>query len=98
MKFRVNVTANAEAEIAETYHWIAEQSPSEALHWIDRLEARIRELESFPRRGRIAAEGSLFAQEVRQITLGDYRIMYLVTEHTVDVLHVRHSARREPRE
>lgn len=94
MTFHVVITNNAEMEIAEIFAWIAPDAPDTALRWVDRLEATIRSLDRFPRRGKRVPERDEFAGEVRQILFGDYRIIYLIVDRRVEVLHVRHQARR----
>jgi len=48
VKYRVEVTARAEADIEEAYAWYAERSPEGAARWDGELSRAINTLERFP--------------------------------------------------
>ncbi len=58
---------------------------------IRRLLSATRQLETFPRSGRMVPEAN--REDVRELILGPYRIIHRVTADRVSVLAVIHSAR-----
>jgi len=98
MKFAVEITDTAWAEIEEAYDWLAERAPAAAAHWKQNLLAAIDRLERFPRRCSVAPESQYFGREIRQLLHGKrqhkYRILFQIRESRVIVLRVRHGARR----
>ncbi len=84
----------AEADAIEAYEWIAKQAPAAARRWHARLFARIGTLATFPLGFPVAAESRTLGREVRQLSHGDYRVLYTVDGDVVRILRVRHGARR----
>ncbi len=94
MNYRVEVTESAERDAHEAFAWIAADSPNNAQRWFDALFAAIQSLESFPTRCAVAPESEVVGEEIRQLLFGNYRVLFVVRDDTVFVLHVRHGARR----
>ena len=98
MKFAVEITDTAWAEIEEAYDWLAQRAPSAAARWKDNLLAAIDTLETFPGRCSIAPESEYSEREVRQLLYGKrqrkYRVLFEIRDKMVVVLRVRHGARR----
>ena len=98
MTYRVVIHRRAREEIAEAYRWIAERSARAADRWLDGVERAIRSLDQFPRRCGLAPEDGLAGLEVRQQIYGrrggKYRILFVVRNDVVHVIHVRHGARQ----
>jgi plasmid stabilization system protein ParE len=69
---------------------------SAAIHFRDDLFRRVEFLGLFPRSGAVYVRGR--GREVRQITYGNYRVIYRVRPKLgkVQVLMIWHGARREP--
>lgn len=97
MKYTVRVTANAERDADAAYRWLAKRT-SHAEKWIDGLEAAIEGLSEFLTRCPLARENNEFDDEVRQLLYGKsphvYRVLFIVRNNLVYVLHVRHGARQ----
>jgi len=97
MSYRVVVLPGAEAEIANTVAWIAEDSPLAAARWLEGIRQAVDSLSEMPSRCPVA--GDEFGTEVvvRQLLYGRrrnrYRILFTVKGDTVQVLRVRHGAR-----
>lgn len=87
MKYRVQITASAEADIADIIDYIAEyDSPESAEYVLDKLEELCLDLEITPNRGNIPAElARIFVRNFRQIHFKPYRIIYSVQGSTVYV-------------
>jgi toxin ParE1/3/4 len=97
VKYAVIQSPQASSDLEAGALWIAEDSPSRALQWLDEILAHILKLEDFPLRCAIAPEGRKFSVEIRQTVFGKrrgcYRILFTVDGETVHVLHVRHAMR-----
>jgi len=97
MKYRVEITSEAESEIKEAYLWIHADSPANAARWRRGLLEAARSLSQQPTRCPLAPESAWFKQEIRQLLYGKrggvYRVLFLIGEKTVSILHVRHAAR-----
>ena len=95
MKYRVEFARQARTDLFEIYTWVAADSVIEAARWLDMLEASICSLDVSPERCPIAPEnGELEGEEIRNMIVGDYRVIFQVHGPTVHVLHIRHGSRR----
>lgn len=72
---------------------IAADSPENAIAYLDRAFDAILSLSWFPSRHPVAPEAQSFGIEARNLTVGTHRIIYVVLEKRVRVLHIRHTAR-----
>jgi len=99
MAYLVSVTPRAERDLGLLYEQISAQHSEAARKWYLGLKKRILSLENHPNRCRVI----LAKSQLRQLLYGHrpnvYRIIYRVLERPrrVEVLHIRHGARREPR-
>jgi plasmid stabilization system protein ParE len=97
MKYRVEITAEAESEIRDAYLWIHANSLANAARWRRELLQSLNSLSQHPTRCPLAPESVYFKQEIRQLFYGKrsgvYRVLFLICEKTVFILHVRHGAR-----
>ena len=98
MKYRVEVTETAWAEVEEAYDWLAKQSPKAALRWRSALLHAVDSLETMPHRCHLAPESKTWKREIRELLHGKrrgiYRILFEIRGDIVYVLRVRHGARR----
>ena len=94
MKYTVLMHPDAGGDIDGIECFIALDSSSRAVAWREMLLGRIESLSRMPRRCRKALESRKLGQEVRQMLFGDYRVLFVISDRTVIVLHVRHGARR----
>src|SRR5437879_960190 len=99
MKFRVEVSAQAEADAAAILDWLLSQGAGETgIRLFLTLEDEIASLAAFPERSPLAPESAQFPVEVRQLLYGRkphvYRILYTIEGETVKILHIRHARRR----
>lgn len=96
-RWSVIVELPAQRDIAESRLWLAERDPDAADRWFDSIYDTIGSLEVFPERCPLAPESKTLRLEIREIFHGrrqhKYRILFLVTESEVHILHVRHGAR-----
>jgi plasmid stabilization system protein ParE len=100
MAYRVNLTARAQRDLAPVYDLVYEQIHAEesdaAFKWYLGLKGAILSLEEHPNRCPATPESAKF----RHLLFGNkpivYRVIYRVLEKQkqVEVLHIRHGARR----
>jgi plasmid stabilization system protein ParE len=97
-KHQVQITAKALRDVDGVLHWFRDQHAlAAAARWYSQLMARIDTLERQPARCRLAVEANELGVELRELLFGKrrgvYRILFVVDERTVNVLHIRHAAR-----
>lgn len=93
MKYRVEVTSAATADIEAAYLYIQRDSPENARNWRLGLYSAAASLEQFPHGCGFALENDVLPFDVRQKLYGNYRILFTVDETKVVILRVRHAAR-----
>jgi toxin ParE1/3/4 len=94
MAYVVNLTARAERDLRHLYQEINAAHSTAARKWYQSLKKRILSLETHPNRCPVTSEN----KELRHLLYGHgrniYRVIYRVIEMQVEVLHIRHGARR----
>jgi plasmid stabilization system protein ParE len=98
MNYRVVITPDAETDLRQIYHFIRKGSPRIATEWIRLARECANSLTRHPERCRLAQEHESFSQPIRQLLIGSgnrgtYRLLFLIEDRTVFVLHVRHGSR-----
>jgi plasmid stabilization system protein ParE len=93
MSFKVVVEKEAEEDMKDAVHWIAQYSPDKATLWYFDATEAIESLENFPARCPLAPESNKFGAEIRHLIFGKYRILFIIEDEIVYVLRVRHQAR-----
>ena len=83
----------AVSQAAEIARYIAADRPAAAERWVSDLFARVDRLLTHPQSGRRVPELPK-RRDVREVIVGTYRVLYRVTPTRVDILTVRHGARR----
>ena len=97
-RFEVKLAARAETDIDLVLHWFVRESARiEGNAWLSRLRTAITTLEQYPLRCSLAAEAAELGIELRELRIGRghgvYRLLFIVQEGTVQILHIRHGAR-----
>ena len=82
---------DAADDFAAAVRYIAADHQGTAARWAKGLFAATRQLERFPRSGRIVPELGL--DEYRELLHGEFRIIYRVDSETVVILTVLHGRR-----
>ena len=98
MAIQVRITARAERDIEQVLRWFHDQDATAAgSRWLNQLHAKIATLETHPERCRLASEASDMGIKLRELSFGrrkgTYRILFELQQDTVQILHIRHSAR-----
>jgi toxin ParE1/3/4 len=91
---RVVWTPRAQRRLQEIHEYIAQDQPVNAARWMARVLDRGEQIGEQPRSGRIVPEYQ--RETIREVFEGNYRIIYRIRSQQVDVLTVRHGARRLP--
>jgi plasmid stabilization system protein ParE len=97
--FRVIITPNAEADLRKAYIFIHKSAPLAARQWIKGARQKIKGLARHPERAPLAPESASFKEPIREVFFGQgnrgtYRILFVVLERHVFILHVRHGSMR----
>lgn len=87
MKYTVELTRSAEADLNNLIEWIAGNDSTEhALHVLHQIQTKLKSLSQQPERGSIPAElRNLGIDRYRQIFFKPYRIIYRVKDQRVIV-------------
>ncbi|OFV93781.1 MAG: hypothetical protein A3G76_03735 [Acidobacteria bacterium RIFCSPLOWO2_12_FULL_65_11] len=99
MDFRVELSEQAQRDIAGIYDWLESRQAGDAgEHWFIALRTAIASLANLPSRCHLAPENADSPVELRQLLYGRtphiYRILFAIESDTVQVLHIRHGRRR----
>jgi len=81
-------------DLREIGAFIRRDNPEAARRWVHRLQERARSAASLPRAGRVVPEIQL--DNVREVILGNYRIVYRLAEQEIEILTVFESHRLFP--
>jgi plasmid stabilization system protein ParE len=94
MAYSVEVTTRAKNELDEAVRYIARYSSDKAMLFSFEAETAIESLGESPARCPIAPECHSDERAIRQLLVGQYRILFEIEDVTVTVLHVRHQKRQ----
>ncbi len=96
-RYTVRVGPTAAKHLDKIAGYISQDSPNNAVRFIEELTEAILSLSHFPLRCGIAPEGELRGSVVRQLVYGRYRVLFTVRESEVRVHGIRHASRRPKR-
>jgi toxin ParE1/3/4 len=87
MKFSVDLTRSAQADLIDIVEWIAGNGSTErALHVLDQIQSRLESLVRHPERGSVPSElKNLGIDKYRQVFFKPYRIIYQIRGQCVIV-------------
>ena len=85
-------TDRARRDLLAIGRYIARDNPATARQWVERLRERARQAATAPHTGRMVPE--LRREDIREVFLRTYRIVYRVREQGIDVLTVFEGHRR----
>ena len=97
MSYRIIITDRALSDLREIRDYIAKRSPENAARFLSKLVTRLDQIERSPESFAEAPEDPLVPYTLRQYVVKPYRILYRVEGRIVQILHVRHGARRPAR-
>ncbi len=91
MALKIRLTPQAGHDLEEIRAYVVERSPAAADRIRTRIDAVLQRLSDLPLTGAVTSEPNV---RVAQLKEYPYRIFYVVREDTIDVLHIRHTSRR----
>lgn len=97
MTYRLIITPGAESDLRTIHEFIHSQAPRAAREWIRKARRGAKSLAHRPERCSLAPESVSFGHPVRQLFFGKgnrgtYRLLFVVFEKTVYVIHIRHGS------
>ena len=81
----------AVTKLSDIVTYISQDNPIQAEIWADKVFNAVERLSDYPNSGRIVPEVN--AEKVREIILGNYRIIYEITDIHIAIITVRHCKR-----
>jgi plasmid stabilization system protein ParE len=98
MTYLVVLTPRATHNLRTIHAHILKQAPHAADDWLNRAERAVNSLDRHPERCPLAPESLSFSKPVRHLLFGKgnrgtYRLLFIVADQSVYVLHVRHGSR-----
>jgi plasmid stabilization system protein ParE len=87
----------AQQDVRRSYEWGCRVwGKREAQRWVRELRTAIsKQLSLIPKGFPLAPEDDEFSEEIRQLIVGRYRVLFTIRKHKVHVLHVRGAHVRE---
>lgn len=84
--YRLRWSKRAETDLEEIYDYIAGDDPVAAARWVEKLLERARKAAMMPFTGRVVPE--LKREDLREVLVRTYRIVYRITAREVQVITV----------
>ena len=90
-RYAVVFEDSAQADVRESYNWGCRAwGKREAQQWARQLRTAVfKQLAVVPKGFPLAREDDEFSEEIRQMIVGRYRVLFTIKGHKVHVLHVR---------
>ena len=89
--FQVIIEESAQADVRQSYDWGRQRwGKRKAQRWIrDLRDAILKQLRAIPQAFPLAPENDEFPEEIRQMIVGRYRVIFTINGHAVHGLHIR---------
>lgn len=98
MKYRIEISPQAIADIESAVEFIRSQTPEAAGRWYSKLIERVESLSSNPQRCPNSPEADFLGIPLRELLFGKrrgvYRILFTIEGRSVRIHTIRHGARR----
>ncbi|HEV8189025.1 MAG TPA: type II toxin-antitoxin system RelE/ParE family toxin [Pyrinomonadaceae bacterium] len=90
-RYAVIFEESAQVDVRGSYDWGCRTwGKKEAQRWVRQLRAAVlNQLALIPKGFPLAPEDDEFEEEIRQMIVGRYRVLFTIREHKIHVLHVR---------
>jgi plasmid stabilization system protein ParE len=90
-RYLVVFEKSAQVDVDESYNWGCRVwGKKEAQRWVRQLWVAVsKQLSIVPKGFPLAPEDGEFAEEIRQMVVGRYRVLFTIRRGKVHVLHVR---------
>ena len=94
--YNVDLPDSVIEKIREQALLIALDKPAAAMQWYERIFDKIFSLELMPERCSEAPESQYFTYLIRQLVIGDYRVLFRVVGDTVRILDFKGGRENKP--
>ncbi len=91
MAFRIKWSPQAVEDLEAIYHFISRDSLYYAKSVVKKILDSVKQLETFPKMGRIVPE--INREEIRERIVYNYRVIYKVEKEIIIILTIVHSSR-----
>lgn len=90
-RYAVVFEESAQADVRGSYDWGCRVwGKKAAQRWVRELRETVsRQLSLIPKGFPLAPEDNEFSEEIRQVVVGRYRVLFTIRKHKVHVLHIR---------
>lgn len=90
-RYVVVIEESAQADVRGSYDWGCRVwGKKEAQRWVRELHTAVsKQLSLVPKGFPLAPEDNKFSEEIRQMIVGRYRVLFTIRKSKVHVLHVR---------
>lgn len=90
-RYAVIFELSAQEDTRRSYDWGCRAwGKKEAQRWVRQIRTAVsKQLSLMPKGFPIAPENDEFAEEIRQMIVGRYRVLYTIRKRTIHVLHIR---------
>lgn len=97
--YEIVFAPTARDDLESALSWLSENAPEKVSEWVAAIKGSIQTLSALPERCPYAPENGLWGEEgLRQLLFQEYpskyRIIFTVRGQTVQILSIRHGARR----
>lgn len=88
--YNIEFSPESENELEEYYVYIEKDSPRNAAKWYFNMRDKISTLDENPARCPYADETHFHDYEIRNLIIGEYRVLFRIQGKTVQILHIKH--------
>ena len=92
-KYTLRYLPAAVDDLISIFDWIANDSPANAVAFIDKLEYQIGSLQTYPFLGRIPRDEKLMKTGYRVLIIETYLVFYMIQGKTIEIHRVVHGSR-----
>lgn len=94
-KYKVVLQPLSLRRVRQIDRWGALRWPPDVhARWLDQLEHAIASLDTLPERHPIAPDREAFVEEIRQIIVEPYRILYTIKKNEVHIVTLRRTSQK----
>jgi len=93
VKYTLRYLLAAQEDLISIFDYIAQDSPSRALTFVEKLDKRIKLLEDQPRLGRVPRHQRFREEGYRVLFVESYLAFYKIRKGTIEIHRVVHGAR-----